>query len=388
MQTGPVRLALLAGAVELAAGATAWAGQGGAPGRQSAAGSAAERTDAGLKRKLVREVSVEWKAAPLKSVLHDLAASGGFTVLLDRRVDPDRPVSLELHQVTIEEGLRRLTAGEKLGLSLFGPLVYVGPPEAAARLRTLAVLRGADVMQVPRNIRPVWLTAAPWSWPRFSAPRELMEQLARQAAIKLSGLDRVPHDLWPEAELPPLSVADRLTLLAAAFDLTYRLAADGRSAELVPIPRELKIERRYPAGTRPAELAERWRARVPAAQISVDGNQLVVHARIEEHEQLKVPATARPTVSPGSSDPELVRIARLEFKEVPLGQVIEGLARQLEMRVEMDRAGIERTGVSLDKPISLDLHNATIDQVWHAVVDPLGLRYERQGRVVHIRPSG
>ena len=46
----------------------------------------------------------------------------------------------------------------------------------------------------------------------------------------------MPHDLWAAADLPPISLVDRLTLIAIQFDLTFKVAEHGKRLELVPVP--------------------------------------------------------------------------------------------------------------------------------------------------------
>lgn len=354
------------------------------PGRAARAIGAAERLDPTLAKRLAGRISINWKQVPLRSALDDLAASGRFQVQLDRRVDPDQTVSAELRDVPIAEALAQLAAEEQLGVSLFGPLVVVGPLPAAERLRTLAVLRGAEVAQLPPPARERWATKSRSSWPAFSTPRELLKRLAQEAGTQLSGIERVPHDLWPAAELPPLCVADRLTLLANQFDLTYRLGAHGDQAELVPISPQVVVERRYPAGANPEQSAQRWRLLAPQADVQIAGGQLVVRGHVEEHERILQPADARSPARRPPADPNLVRISRLELTDLPLAAVIEGLGQRLGLTIEMDHAAIESAGVSLDQRVSIDLENATIDDVWRAALEPAGLQFKRAGRTITI----
>ena len=115
-----------------------------------------------------------------------------------------------------------------------------------------------DLARLPTAVRSNWLKAAAWQWEDLVTPRELFEQLATQGNVKLLGLDRVPHDLWAAAQLAPLPLVDRFTLLAAEFDLTFEFQDEGQTVKLVPWPEKVVIERQYPGGSRTKELAERW----------------------------------------------------------------------------------------------------------------------------------
>jgi len=330
---------------------------------------------------------MDWDQVSFRSALDDLAAAGDFDLLLDRRVDPDRLFSAKIQNQPLQAGLDQVAGAEQLGVSQLGGLVYVGPSDAAARLRTLAVLRGNELQRLPPDARAPWETVATWSWPRLSEPRALLEELAAESGIELAGLERIPHDLWLAGQLPPLSVADRLTLLANEFDLTYRVSADGRRAELIPLPAKIQLARRYPGGRDAETLAAEWRERSPQATIKVQAAQITVSGLLEDHERLaqrtpppKAPATTAPV------DPSLVR-NRLEIKSLPLGGVIEGLAKKLSLKVEMDSAAVERAGISLGQPISIDVKDATTEQLWQAILEPVGLTFTIEENVLRIAPK-
>ena len=59
------------------------------------------------------------------------------------------------------------------------------------------------------------------AWDELAEPRTLLAALARENGLEIEGLDRVPHDLWPAADWPPMSLVDRLTLIAQACVLVF-----------------------------------------------------------------------------------------------------------------------------------------------------------------------
>ena len=68
----------------------------------------------------------------------------------------------------------------------------------------------------------------------------------RECHIEIQGTDRIPHDLWAAGDLPPLNLTDRLTLVAAQFDLTFAIDPTGESVSLVEMPATVEISRSYP----------------------------------------------------------------------------------------------------------------------------------------------
>ena len=221
-------------------------------------------TGPALQARLGGSVDIVWAENPLRRAIHNLSQAQGVAMLVDRRVDPDQKCDLQFSGVPLRAAIEEIAHRCDLGISLFGPVVYLGPPEATARLRTLAALREDDVRRLPEPAARRFSQLKPFKWDDLATPRELLQQLAKQNGIELANLELVPHDLWAAADLPPLSLADRLTLVAIQFDLTFSFSADGTVVRLVPVPERVAVVRSYPGGADPAMTARNlpgWRRR-------------------------------------------------------------------------------------------------------------------------------
>ncbi|HEY1785747.1 MAG TPA: hypothetical protein VGG30_09375, partial [Pirellulales bacterium] len=179
-----------------------------------------------FEQQLNQNVGLTWANAPLDAALKHLAANNHVAFVLDRRIDPAQTLSLSAAGQPLEEVLREIADTERLGLSLWEPIVYFGPIQEAAVLRTVAWLRREEVAALPAPRRTALLAVRAWQWDDLATPRDLLAALAAEAHVKIEGLDQVPHDLWPARRLPPLAWIDRLTLLAIEFGLTLEVAAD------------------------------------------------------------------------------------------------------------------------------------------------------------------
>ncbi len=160
----------------------------------------------------------------LRQAVGKLSRLQGVAVLIDRRVDPDEKLDIQWDGVPLRAGLEEIARRRGLGVSLLGPVLYLGPRGAAARLRTLSALREEDVRRLPKAAAEKFTRAKAMAWDDLATPRELIEKLAAENDVEVAGEDLVPHDLWAAADLPPLSWTDRLTLIAIQFDLTFAIS--------------------------------------------------------------------------------------------------------------------------------------------------------------------
>lgn len=338
-----------------------------------------------LRQQLASRVSVKWAGTPLRQALDRLSEAQHLAIVLDRRVNPDRDMELTLSSEPLEDCLGRIARSAGLGYSQLGTVAYLGPPETARKLRTLSAARLDDVRKLGSAGARRYLQLRDSHWPILAEPRQLAQDLADEADIKITGLERIPHDLWPAANLPPLTWLDRMTLLLAQFDLTFRLEDAGRRLELIPVPKDVLVTRSYAAGRDASAVAKRWAKAVPDARVSLDGNKIKVEALVEDHEvierRLRGTSLDRPTVTAG---PEVYSVT---IKEQPLKGVVYSLAQQLNLDIKWDPATIEAAGISIDAPISVSVKDASLDTLLSAVFANTGLKYKRDDRQVEIFPA-
>lgn len=244
-------------------------------------------TGAPLQQHLRSEISITWSGVPLRDGLASLTRSAHLPIYLDRRVDPNRTLDLTLENVPLGEALPRIAESQEIGFCWIRSLAWFGPDESVLDLPTLLALARDEVRHLPRAEQRTWLAERPWQWDDFATPRDLLAAELDTVGARLAGLEQVPHDLWPAANLPPLTLLERVFLVAVQFDLTLQFDEVQRCLALVPRPREVAIERDYLGGPNAPAVVERWQQRVPDARFEiVDGHAIRVRGRFEDHQQL------------------------------------------------------------------------------------------------------
>jgi hypothetical protein len=353
------------------------------------------RTGAALERQLRTRVDVFWSGTPLRQAILSLSQSQRTAALIDRRVDPGQKLDLQRDGLPLEQVYREIAQSRNLGITWLGPVAYFGPPRAASRLRTVAELRREDVGRLPAARAQRFLAAERLRWEDFALPRDLLAALAAESGIEILGLEHVPHDLWAGADLPALSLVDRITLIAGQFDLTFQIAADGSALALIPIPDNVAIVRTYPGGRNPQALADRWAALVPQGEINVVDNRVSVRGLLEDHERLAAAGQAsRSQAAPTMRTPHAGPAARAGEQRFTvrrgkgqLGPVLRQLAAQVGLTLRIDYGALQRAGISLQQPIAFSVENATLEELFDAVLTPAGCTFRVEGKALEIRPA-
>jgi hypothetical protein len=342
-------------------------------------GAARWLTGGDLVRQRQQLTSLSWSGAPLRDALANLSKTDRIALLLDRRIDPGQRIDLTAERMPFDDVLERAAEQIDAGLSWLGPLAYLGPREAASRLRTLAALRAAEAHALAKDKR-TFQREARLSWEALAEPRGLAAALAAEANVEIESLDLIGHDLWPAADLPPLSWTDRLTLIANEFDLTFEIV-DAGHVRLVPIAGPVVLERAYPGGKQPDVLAAKWRELAPEAQIEVARGKVVVRGRLEDHELLT--QTKRPKSAPTGG----AEVYTLRVQAQPLSAILDKLREQLTQELLVDEAALEKANLSLDVRVSFSVERATFDELLAAALKPARLTFRRDGSAYKIVPA-
>ena len=62
-------------------------------------------------------------------------------------------------------------------------------------------------------------------------------------------------------------------------------------------------------------------------------------------------------------------------------------ARNLKLEMQIDEAALQAAGLSLDRRISFQVENVSLDELLNAAVKPAGLTAKRDGQKVRIAPA-
>jgi hypothetical protein len=175
--------------------------------------------------------------------------------------------------------------------------------------------------------------------------------MGRESRLRIAGLDRVPHDLWPAVEWAPLPLCDRLTLVLLPLGLTFEPVAQGRGISIVPIPAGLQAE----------------------STSATEGTS---------------PDRGRDSASgrPKAVDPTTIRVDRITIDQAPVDEVLRHIAGQSGLELRLNRDAIERAGFSVKTSVSVRAENVTLDELLQRIGTSAGLQVRREGRVIELSP--
>lgn len=336
------------------------------------------RTGPEFKRQLLEPADVAWEQKPIREILATLSKHHRIAVMLDRRVNPDQMVPSSKPDLSLEDLLYGLANRLKLGVCFVGSVVYMGPVDATSKLGTLAELRKDAIRKMPDATQRELLRARPSQWGVLAEPRTLVEQIATQCGMNVEGLERVPHDLWAAASLPPSGFAERLTLVLAGFQLSFQFSADAKSVRLVSIPEEVSLQRLYKVSPTASGVVTKLRKSFPDAQFRREGQSLAVVGSAEDHAMIRNllagKAVRRKTVVASQNHEQ--KIKRFNVERKPLGVVLTYLADQLKLELTVEPTA----KAMLEQNVTFTVEDATIEELFAEMLKPTGLTFRLEGK--------
>lgn len=271
-----------------------------------------------------------WTDVPLGDWVARMTATGttsGAAVVLDGRIDPESRVSIMCRGEPVAEIADRVAAAAGGAVDVLESTLRIVPRDRAGIAPRAEVARRSAVTALPPARRRIIERREPIGWPAGATPRGIVAAIAEAAAVRLHGLDAIPHDHLPAAALPPLSLAERLDLVLASYDLRVDWRRDG--GHVVPI------------------------------DTGLDG--------------IEAPRRAQ---RPGAAPAAVAGIQRFTLRlAAPLDEAVPALARQLGLEGRIDRESLAARGIQPGEIVRVEVRDATRDELLDALVAPLGLRW-------------
>ncbi len=356
-----------------------------------------------FQKALETKVSASWENIELRAILNRLQNQYQTAVLLDRGINPNQTLNVDLNYQPLSAGLNQVAIEASARLSIVGNILYIGPINRMTKLRTLEVLRSEELEELlPKNQVQSLKRKTTVHWNDLDEPRQIVKELATRAEVAVQNLEAIPHDLWATGTLPDAAFTEALSLILIQYDLTFAWNADASQIRLVPVPETVAVERPYAPQGGPSQRAslgswERylnnasklWEQQHPGMTCKADAEQhrLLISGTIEQHEALAGGNGAPPPNPADQKFPPLSkRLFTLKLKNTPASALLKKL-EESGVKFQFDKAQLAAKNIDLDQPISLNVNKAKAEEFFRAICDPLGLKFRYSHLTVTLEPK-
>lgn len=335
--------------------------------------------------RLAAQITVHWDAVPLEVALDRLAESTGAAIWLDRRIDPNTPLSVTLWQQPISVALDRVAAAVGAAHVATNSMAYVGQADTAVGLRSLLAISHQQTDLMEPRLRKALLKRSRLDLKRLTQPRGVVTDLLASANVPALGLDSIPHDVWSGRQRIVVPLAEQLAILLHEFELTWVAADDGRRIRIVPLTRPVRVKRTH---------LQSAVTKLPTGTLAQDqvfparsSGEVVVDARVEMHERIVGRATRVlvPRVRPPQQAAVEQQIFTLRVREKPVGVILNYFAQQTGLVIDRSKLSDAELG-RLDNRVSFEVADAELDELLRAICEPIGLVATVEDKQVQLAP--
>jgi hypothetical protein len=285
-------------------------------------------------------VRASWKALPLRDWSARATDLAGMPVIVDRRIDPDAPVTVDGGDQPLRDVMTNVAATVEAEVAELRSSIRIVPRGRRDLCERAEDARERELARLPADARTALRARSPWAWPAAARPRDLVTAVAAEAGLAaLDGIDGIPHDHFPAADLPAMSRAEKLDLVLAHFDrrIEWRTAAGGARGVIVPLDTNLPPARRPPP-------------RKPVA---------------------------RPPQQPQAAVFTL-RVA------APVDEVLAALAGQFGLQLDIDERSLRDRGISAREIVRADVRDVSRERLLDEVLGPVGLAWRIDGERLRV----
>ena len=300
-------------------------------------------------------MSVNWREAPLRVRLNELAQRQKIGIFLDRRVDGSQLIKFRASDVAFEEFLWRLCEKLDIGMCRLEDVYYVGPKSTAARLPEMLEDLKTIVRETSGRRKDKWKRRSKLNIERLTEPVSLLDAIANNLNFQVSNIEVVPHDLWGECFIPNCSGTAKMALLLAGFELSFQPNADLTSISLQSITSKQLVIREFRTGQKTNSLFELINDAFP--DHSIVKNRRSITATGDESTILQIDR-----IIASSYRPEVASLSKQRFsmkgqttRKLILQEISQSLNRQLDIPDWIEP--------QLEARINLDVKDVTIESL-------------------------
>ncbi|MDR1492501.1 MAG: hypothetical protein LBT05_07255 [Planctomycetaceae bacterium] len=366
-----------------------------------------------------KQIQFSSNGAPFRETLTQFAESHHIGFLLDRKVDPEIPLIIDIPQATVSDVFAQIAEKYHFGFCEFETTAYIGPEESADFLRILAALRKQQFSKLPQEKSGVFLNPISFHTELMDSPEVTLKRLCDKIGLNGTAFEKLPYDQLPEMNFYQESPHTILALLLIGFDNMYLISKGGGKLAPAPIPKDQIMTREY-TGDFYKRLQENdlqtFIQNIENVQIeeiqeeksSAKNKKTVSGIRVKaslrelakiERQVQKVVGESQKTLLKASEDltqtldnNDFANDAALRLKNklftakvnAGLEKALQEYAKQMQLNLTIDEKSFAAKNVRLDTRISVDLQQVTYTELFEKCLAPVGGKFRITGNHITV----
>lgn len=355
-------------------------------------------TGAELDKKLYEWTSVTFleEDQTFAELCEQISSSQSISIVLDRRIDPGRQITLPLPiSGSLREVLQKVASDQQAVVNQLGDAFVIVPEYRAQILRTLAAMHEENlkefVRKAPSQERSQWLTRLlrrkEYSWRRLSEPRQLIESLAEEAEFAINNPEEIPHDLWRANRIPATNPIELISLFLFQYDLSFQWETDG-SMTIIPLPDRIAVTKKYRLPSAQIKtVEERFQKDFPAATYTARGSgNIEITGSAELHDAINAWQSGKPEKESMGKIAWKDKRYTLKVERKSLSVVLAYL-KEAGLPVVYDLEAMKARGVEVDRLVTFEATQADAQELFEKICGPFRLPFRVTDEGILVDPQ-
>lgn len=358
-------------------------------------------------QKIASRLNLIRSDAELLKTVEDLQRTQNIAIVLDRRIDPNQKVSLNVSGISIRDVISQIAQrtsnleSKSNDVRIIGDTVVVGPKESLSKFRTLVHLRTEELRKLPnRSTRTLQEITDKETvhWNDLDRPIDVLEKLAAANFVKIANPQTMRHDLWRGGTMFNVNFIEAATCILLQYDLMFEWNNDATEITLLALPEAVGIiEKHRSRKVSPAEAVTIIQKRWPKLKADIVQSEVSVFATVEQQAVISElmrsgewPEANEAKPANKANQPNTIPLAKrnisLRVIRKPVSTVLATLIKS-GINIQYDPTALKTAGIDLSANIDLDVKNADIDELMSAICKPVGMKFRIEGEIIHLMPE-
>lgn len=300
--------------------------------------------------------------------LESLSRNTGVAIHLDREIDPSREVKFPDEPQPLGKILDDVATQLEGNALHVGSFVYVVPHEKAIRFLLLRNSLSFQISRLPDATRSKLEEVTPFGWKYLSNPRDTISVMAANCGLTVANADAIPHDLWPERNLPRLAIWEQLIFSMASMNRSFVIDEESNSIKIVNVLADQIVTLQFrKSDSRKIEklLGEH---QLDVQKVS-RGSDFFVRGKLADclvlMDGLQAPRKWNSQVKSGSTD-----VFDLNT-DASRGSILATIARNRKVKLSFP----PELAATLNEKITVNVRKATVEELLAETLKGTGLKY-------------
>jgi len=314
-------------------------------------------------------VSLSWTGSPLGSQLNLFAKQRQRAIFLDRRIDSTTQQTFDLVDRTTEQVVWQVAQANQLGVARIGDLLYVGPQDSAARLAFVIDGLEKRIKKLSKTARSKWTRRSSIRWPVATSTPQITQWLKQEHGVAFD--TPLPHDVWPAADWPELSLVQQVSLLLVGFDRSFAIAPDGTSLTVVEFPELDAVVNRFGSPSTDFDL-KAFKTQFPDLKFSRSGKSYTARGTPESVLKMESELVLQqaPSAQGGQKTFDLDTTARR-------GDILATVAEKTGRKLELDQESLDESVMEvLNQRVTLNVSKVPLQTLLDKCLEGSGVSYQ------------